>query len=49
MVTELYIYLQGFRYNQMNLAAAASMLILVVTILIIFIQFRLREGHEVWE
>lgn len=49
MVTELYIYLQGFRYNQMNLAAAASMLILVVTILIIFVQFRLREGDEVWE
>lgn len=46
MVTELYVYLQGFRYNQMNLAAAASMLILVVTIVMIFIQFRLREGEE---
>jgi len=46
MVTELYVYLQGFRYNQMNLAAAASMLILAVTIVIIFIQFRLREGEE---
>ena len=49
MVTELYVYLQGFRYNQMNLAAAASVLILMVTILIIFIQFRLREGEEGWE
>lgn len=49
MVTELYVYLQGFRYNQMNLAAAASMLILVVTIVIIFVQFRLREGNEAWE
>jgi len=49
MVTELYVYLQGFRYNQMNLAAAASMLILAVTIIIIFIQFRLREGQAGWE
>lgn len=49
MVTELYVYLQGFRYNQMNLAAAASVLILVVTIIIIFIQFRLRESEEGWE
>jgi ABC-type sugar transport system permease subunit len=49
MVTELYVYLQGFRYNQMNLAAAASVLILIVTIIIIFIQFRLREGEEGWE
>ncbi len=49
MVTELYVYLQGFRYNQMNLAAAASMLILAVTMVIIFIQFRLREGQAGWE
>jgi multiple sugar transport system permease protein len=43
MVTELYVYLQGFRYNQMNLASAASVLILVVTGVLIFVQFRLRE------
>lgn len=48
MVTELYVYLQGFRYNQMNLAAATSVLILVVTIILIFVQFRLREGEEGW-
>jgi ABC-type sugar transport system permease subunit len=48
MVTELYVYLQGFRYNQMNLAAATSVLILMVTIVLIFIQFRLREGGEGW-
>jgi ABC-type sugar transport system permease subunit len=48
MVTELYVYLQGFRYNQMNLAAATSVLILLVTIVLIFIQFRLREGEEGW-
>jgi ABC-type sugar transport system permease subunit len=49
MVTELYVYLQGFRYNQMNLAAATSVLILMVTILLIFVQFRLREGESGWE
>jgi ABC-type sugar transport system permease subunit len=49
MVTELYVYLQGFRYNQMNLAAATSILILAVTIILIFIQFRLRERQEGWE
>jgi len=49
MVTELYVYLQGFRYNQMNLAAATSVLILIVTIVLIFVQFRLREGEEGWE
>jgi ABC-type sugar transport system permease subunit len=49
MVTELYVYLQGFRYNQMNLAAAASVLILIVTVILIFIQFRLREGEGGWE
>jgi ABC-type sugar transport system permease subunit len=49
MVTELYIYLAGFRYNQMNLASATSVLLLVVTGLLIFLQFRLREraGAEV--
>jgi ABC-type sugar transport system permease subunit len=49
MVTELYVYLQGFRYNQMNIAAATSVLILIVTIILIFVQFRLREGEEGWE
>lgn len=50
MVTELYVYLQGFRYNQMNLAAATSVLILIVTTILIFIQFRLREKEgEGWE
>jgi ABC-type sugar transport system permease subunit len=45
MVTELYVYLQGFRYNQMNLASATSVLLLLVTGVLIFIQFRLRERH----
>jgi ABC-type sugar transport system permease subunit len=49
MVTELYVYLAGFRYNQMNLASATSVLLLVVTGIMIFVQFRLREraGAEV--
>jgi multiple sugar transport system permease protein len=46
MVTELYVYLMGFRYNQMNLASAVSVLILLVTGLFIFIQFRLRQRSE---
>jgi ABC-type sugar transport system permease subunit len=46
MVTELYVYLMGFRYNQMNLAAAVSVLILIVTICLIFVQFRLRQRSD---
>ena len=49
MVTELYVYLMGFRYNQMNLASAVSVLILLVTGLFIFIQFRLRERSDAME
>lgn len=47
MVTELYVYLAGFRYRQMNLAAATSVLLLVVTGIFIFVQFRLREHSGV--
>src|SRR3990170_3629034 len=43
MVTELYVYLIGFRYNQMNLAAAVSVLLLLVTGIFIFLELRLRE------
>jgi len=42
MVTELYVYLQGFRYNQMNTASAVSMLLLLVTGIFIFLELRLR-------
>jgi ABC-type sugar transport system permease subunit len=45
MVTELYVYLQGFRYHQMNIAAATSVLLLLATGILIFVQFRLREGQ----
>jgi ABC-type sugar transport system permease subunit len=48
MVTELYVYLQAFRYHQMNIAAATSVIILLATGILIFVQFRLREkqGEE---
>jgi len=46
MVTELYVYLMGFRYNQMNLAAAVSVLLLLVTGVFIFLELRLRTGDE---
>jgi len=48
MVTELYVYMQAFRYHQMNIAAATSVLILAATGILIFVQFRLREkqGEE---
>ncbi len=46
MVTELYVYLMGFRYNQMNLAAAVSALLLLVTGVFIFLELRLRERSD---
>jgi ABC-type sugar transport system permease subunit len=46
MVTELYVYLMGFRYNQMNLAAAVSVLLLLVTGIFIFFELRLRERTD---
>jgi ABC-type sugar transport system permease subunit len=46
MVTELYIYLTGFRYNQMNIASAVAVLLLLVTGVLIFLELRLRERSE---
>ena len=46
MVTELYVYLMGFRYNQMNLAAVVSVLLLLVTGIFIFLELRLRERSD---
>lgn len=43
MVTELYVYLSGFRYNQMNIASAVSVLLLFFTGIFIFLELRLRE------
>ncbi len=44
MVTELYVYLTGFRYNQMNIAAAVSVLLLLITGIFIFLELRLRQS-----
>lgn len=46
MVTELFIYQTGFRYNQMNIAAAVSLLLMLVTGVLIFLELRLRERSE---
>ena len=46
MVTELYVYLMGFRYNQMNLASAVSVLLLLVTGVFIFLELRLRDADD---
>lgn len=43
MVTELYVYLMGFRYNQTHLAAAVSVLLLIVTGIFIFLELYLRD------
>lgn len=49
MVTELYIYLSGFRYSQMNIASAVSVLLLMITGVFIFLELRLRERSAVME
>ena len=47
MVTELYIYLTSFRYNQMNIASAVSVLLLLITSIFIFLELHLREGSDI--
>ncbi len=49
MVTELFIYLTGFRYNQMNIASAVSVILLLVTGIFIFLELRLRERSTTLE
>jgi ABC-type sugar transport system permease subunit len=49
MVTELYIYQSGFRYNQMNIASAVSVLLLLITGVFIFLELRLRERSSAME
>jgi ABC-type sugar transport system permease subunit len=49
MVTELYIYLTGFRYNQPNLTSAVAVLLLFVTGLFIFLELRLRGESDSFE
>jgi ABC-type sugar transport system permease subunit len=49
MVTELFIYLTGFRYNQMNIASAVSVVLLLFTSIFIFLELRLRENSDTME
>jgi ABC-type sugar transport system permease subunit len=49
MVTELYIYLQAFQYNNMGFAAAVSVLLLLVTGIFIFLELYMRNREEVGE
>jgi ABC-type sugar transport system permease subunit len=44
MVMELFIYLSGFRYSQMNIASAVAVLLLLTTGVFIFLELRLREN-----
>jgi ABC-type sugar transport system permease subunit len=49
MVMELFIYLTGFRYNQMNIASAVAVLLLLTTGVFIFLELRLRENSVMVE
>jgi ABC-type sugar transport system permease subunit len=49
MVMELFIYLTGFRYNQMNIASAVAVLLLLTTGVFIFLELRLRENSALEE
>ncbi len=46
MVSELYIYQQGFRFNLMGTASAVGVILLIVTSIVIFLQFKVRGGLD---
>jgi ABC-type sugar transport system permease subunit len=46
MVAEYYIYLEGFRYNLQGIAAAASIVLLAVTALLILARSRITRRIE---
>lgn len=46
MVSELYIYLEAFRYNLQGIAAAASVVLLAVTAVLIILRSRITERIE---
>lgn len=46
MVAEYYIYLQGFRYNLQGIAAAASIVLLAVTAVLILVRSRITRRIE---
>ncbi|TFG64152.1 MAG: sugar ABC transporter permease [Spirochaetales bacterium] len=47
MVSELYIYLTAFRYNQMGKASAAAIILLFITVILIIIRGRVSSRLEV--
>ncbi len=47
MITELYIFQHGFRYQMMGVASACAVLLLAVTFVFIFLQFRIRGGMAI--
>lgn len=47
MVSELFIYLTAFRYNQMGKASAASIILLLITVVLILIRARISKRLEV--
>jgi ABC-type sugar transport system permease subunit len=47
MITELYIFQHGFRYQMMGVACACAVLLLVITSILIFLQFRIRGGMAI--
>ncbi len=49
MVSELFIYVTAFRYNQMNIASAVAVLLLLVTGIFIFLELRLRDNSSIVE
>jgi len=47
MVAEYYIYQTAFRYNNMGLAAAASVILFIITFIFVIIQTKIRGREEV--
>lgn len=45
-VTELFIYQTAFRFQNIGMASAVSVILLVVSLVFVFIQLRLRRGDE---
>ena len=45
-VAEYYIYRRAFQYNQMNVANTASVILFIVTIVLVFIRFKLERREE---
>jgi ABC-type sugar transport system permease subunit len=47
MVSEYYIYQTAFRYNNMGLASAASVILFIITFIFVIVQTRIRGREEV--